>query len=97
MALKISLTPGARRDLINIYNWSAKQFGLARADQYVLELNQAFEFIAENPGLARDASSIRVGLWKLMSGSHVIYMRISNTALTVVRILHGGMDAGRWV
>jgi toxin ParE1/3/4 len=97
MALEIRLTPGARRDLARIFDWSADRFGLAQADRYAFELNQAFQFIAENPGLARDASSIRTGLLRHISGSHVIYMRVSKEFLTVVRILHGSMDAGRWM
>jgi toxin ParE1/3/4 len=97
MALEIRLTPGARRDLAHIFDWSADRFGLAQADRYAFELSQAFQFTAENPGLARDASSIRAGLLRHVSGSHVIYMRISKDILTVVRILHGSMDAGRWM
>jgi toxin ParE1/3/4 len=97
MALEIRLTPGARRDLAGIYDWSAGKFGLAQADRYALELNDAFQFLSENPGLARDASIIRAGLKRHASGSHVVYVRISKTVLKVVRILHGSMDAGRWL
>jgi toxin ParE1/3/4 len=97
MALEVRLTPGARRDLAGIYDWSAGKFGLAQADRYAFELNEAIQFLAENPGLARDASRIRAGLLKHVSGSHVVYMRVSKAILTVVRILHGSMDAGRWL
>ncbi len=97
MALEVRLTPGARRDLANIYDWTLRRFGLEQAERYAQEFDQTFGYIAENPGLARDASNIRPGLFKLISGSHVVYVRISNTVLTVVRILHGGMDAGRWL
>lgn len=68
MALEIRLTPGARRDLTGIYDWSAGRFGLAQADRYVFELDEAIQFLAEHPGLARDASGIRTGLLKHVSG-----------------------------
>jgi plasmid stabilization system protein ParE len=42
MALEIRLTPGARRDLARIDDWSADRFGLAQADRYASELNQSF-------------------------------------------------------
>jgi plasmid stabilization system protein ParE len=38
MALEVRLTPGARRDIAGIYDWSASKFGLAQADRYALEL-----------------------------------------------------------
>ena len=97
MALEVRLTPGARRDLANIYDWTLRRFGPEQAERYAQEFNQAFGFLAENPRLARDASNIRPGLFKHMSGSHVVYVRISKSLLTIVRILHGGMDAGRWL
>lgn len=97
MALEVRLTPGARRDLAGIYDWTASEFGLEQADRYALQLDQAFQFIAENPGLARDASAIRAGLLRHVSGSHVIYVRVSKGLLSIVRILHGRMDAGRWL
>ena len=97
MALEVRLTPGARRDIASIYDWTAGKFDLAQGDRYALELSEAIEFLAENPGLARDASGIRAGLLKHFSGSHVVYLRVSKTVLTVFRILHGNMDAGRWM
>ena len=33
MALEIRLTPGARRDLSSIYDWTAGKFGFAQADR----------------------------------------------------------------
>ena len=97
MALEVRLTPGAARDLVQIYDWTLHRFGLEQAERYAQAFDQAFGFIAENPGLARDACNIRPGLFKHVSGSHVVYVRISKSVLTVVRILHGGMDAGRWL
>ncbi len=97
MALEIRLTPSASRDMHNIYDWSAVQFGISQANHYSSQIMSSIELMAENPGLARDASSIRKDLKKYISGSHVIYFRIAKTILTVARVLHGRQDAGNWL
>jgi toxin ParE1/3/4 len=97
MALEIRLTPSASRDMQNIYDWSAGQFGFSQANHYSTQVMSSIELMAENPSLARDASLIRKDLKKYVAGSHVIYFRTTKTRLTVARVLHGRQDAGNWL
>ncbi len=97
MALEIRLTPLALRDLAGIHDWTWNKFGFLQADRYVSDLASLFKLVAENPGLARSANETRKDLFKCGSGSHVVFFRVSKRTLTVVRILHGGMDFNRWL
>lgn len=43
----------ADSDLENIFDYSVEQFGFARAEQYVYDIEQAFKYLAVNSGLGR--------------------------------------------
>jgi toxin ParE1/3/4 len=95
--LKLRYLTAARKDLSDIGRWSQERFGTAQANAYLDKIDQALRLIAENPGLARDASETRTGLLKTFAGSHIAYFRMDERSITVQRILHGSMDAGRWM
>jgi toxin ParE1/3/4 len=97
MKLRIGYSARARKDLADIRNWTFKTFGPDQANRYLAQLSESLRNIAENPGLARDASDIREGMHKTVTRSHIVYFLLSKTRLDVVRILHGSMDAGRWL
>ncbi len=97
MRLTIRLRPAAKRDLVQIYQWTLRKFGMEQAEKYISGLSASVEFMAGNHELARDADDIRRGLLKYPFGSHMIFFRISGNVLTVSRFLHQRMDAGRWM
>jgi toxin ParE1/3/4 len=92
LAFEIRLTPQARFDLVEVHDWTWFRFGQKQADNYVAEIAASFRLVAENPALARDAGNVREGLKKIVSGSHIVFMRQSSKTVTIVRILHGAMD-----
>ena len=47
----ISLRPKAVTDLEDIFDYSVPKFGVVRAEQYILDLNEAFIKLAEEPRL----------------------------------------------
>ncbi len=97
MKLRIGYSSRARRDLTEIRGWTVKTFGPDQANRYLAQLHDSVRNIAENPGLARDASDLREGVHKTVARSHIVYFLLSESRLDVVRILHGSMDAGRWL
>ena len=97
MKLRIGYSSRARRDLTEIRGWTVKNFGSDQANRYLAQLHESVRNIAENPGLASDASDLREGLHKTVARSRVVYFLLSESRLDVARILHGSMDAGRWV
>jgi toxin ParE1/3/4 len=90
--LALRLKPRARKDLDGIWLHSTQEWGRDRAEAYVRAIDKAFAFLASNPGIARDAGAIRPRLLKYSVGSHVIFCRVSDGTLIVVRILHQKMD-----
>ena len=58
---RYTLSRQAAADIEHIARESAKQWGLARAEDYILGLHQSFECLADLRSIGRDAGHIRVG------------------------------------
>lgn len=89
------LRPQAIQDLKNIYKYSAQEFGIERAERYILELNSSFMQISETPTLGRDYSHVRAGLLAFNVVSHIVFFRQSANGIVILRILHKSMDCNR--
>ena len=88
---RLILTPDATGDLSDIRAYTVGKWGLDQADAYLREIGAAFGRIASGETIStavgkRDFRKVRVR-------SHVIYFRENETAVRVVRVLHGSMDA----
>ena len=95
MTLKLRISGEAERDLQRIWMHSVENWGEEQAIAYVGQVRDALDMLCGNPGLARFADDVRPGLRKLTVGSHVLYVRLGDTYIRLVRVLHGRMDAGR--
>ena len=90
---RLELRPEALEDLFSIWNWSEQHWGESQADSYVDDIRTVWDGLAI--GTVRSRPS-RISDYRLKTvGSHVIYLRESDDALIVVRILHDRMDAER--
>ena len=91
-----TLSNRAAEDLSEIYRYSHERFGEAKADAYLSGLEEAFQTLAERPGLGRSVSEIRSGYLHFQYVRHSIYFKLKEGGgLYVVRVLHSRMDAGR--
>ena len=97
MILRVRYSAAARKDLIAIKAWTTQAFGPAQAASYVRQIESAMKFAAQNPGLARSAATVSPGILKTVAGSHIVYFRQADSGLLVMRILHGKMDAMKWL
>jgi len=89
------LSPGAERDLAEIWLYSAQNWGMDRADDYIRALNDAMTTIAEDPRTGSPCEDVKAGYRKRLSGSHAIFYKQAQTGVVVVRVLHQNMDFTR--
>jgi toxin ParE1/3/4 len=89
------LTPGAERDLENIWLYTRERWSLDQADLYIETLTTVFADLAESPKTAPSCNHIRPNYRSRSVASHVIYLYATDYGISVVRILHGQMDAPR--
>jgi toxin ParE1/3/4 len=90
------LSPKAREDLEAIWDYSYDTWGEKQANNYVRQLNDGFELLADAPDTGQDVSHIREGYRKHQVGRHVIFYRSTpEDDIEVVRVLHERMDTDR--
>ena len=69
------LRPKADKDLENIHDYSFQEFGNARADQYIRDLDAAFHKLAGEPSLGNNYNHVRSDLMAYRVVSHVVFFK----------------------
>jgi toxin ParE1/3/4 len=87
------LSPAARADLEQIWDYTRDRWGVDQAETYAHEIQRAIERVVDNPEIGRACDEVRPGYRKHGVGSHTLYYRILRVdVIDVVRILHQRMD-----
>jgi toxin ParE1/3/4 len=87
------LSGASLNDIVGIYKFGIKTFGLQPAKQYVSTLELFLEELADRPELARDASMFAKDLMYFRFKSHVIFYVFDNlNEILIIRILGKRMD-----
>ena len=89
------LTPGAQADLEDIWDFGEAEWGADRAERYLRALQRGMETVASDPRRGRSCEDIRPGYFKFAAGSHLIFYRLAQGHVVVVRVLHQSMDFDR--
>ena len=85
------LAPEAKRDLEAIWLYSREEWGLKQANRYTDELTDSFAQLAISPQLGTACDHIRKGYSRSRVGRHVVYYRITDYGIAVIRILNDRM------
>ena len=89
------LAPEAERDLEAIWIYTLEEWGLDQANRYTDELMDTFAQLASGPQLGTACGHIRKGYRRSRVGRHVIYYRITDYGIAVIRVLHDRMSSSR--
>lgn len=89
------LYPKAIADLESIYLYSSKEFGIKRTEDYILAIDSTFQHLAEDPLISRKCDYIRPYLRAFNVGSHIVFFKITDYGIAVIRVLHQSMDFNR--
>jgi toxin ParE1/3/4 len=96
-AFRYRLSQEADQDLEDIFDYTAREFGVDQAIAYVSGFDEVFVGLAANPGLGRKRDEIRSSLRSFVNGSHTIFYRVLKSHLHIVRILHGSRDIIKFI
>ena len=88
----VRLTPQAKADLNDIWEYSAKQWNIDQAEAYMRALDANFHLLVLNPRLGRNIDDIRKGYFKFPTASHILIYRVHKAQAEIVRILHKSSD-----
>ena len=95
--MKLDISEDALGDLDEILSFSIRQWGPARAFDYIADIRAKAEALARGDLSGMEADEIGPGLRRQIVGAHVIWFRVEAERLRVIRVLHQSRDAGRWV
>ena len=80
-------------DLSNIWRYTAKKWSIKQADKYYNILISFFKNIATNPFLyGMKYDEIIDELFGTIIKEHIVFYKINNNEIIIIRILHKRMD-----
>jgi len=93
--LRLQITPKAKDDLLNIWQYSFETWGSAQADSYLFDLEVRLNGLLETPLLGKPLDIVRKGLRHINYKRHIVLYRVQGNVIIVVRVLHDTMDIQR--
>ncbi len=89
---RYELTKFAERDLQSIADYTIEKFGVNQAWRYRDSLFRTFESLTEHPEMGRDYSHVKEGCRRQEHESHLIYYKITDSGILVLRLPHQSQD-----
>ena len=91
---QLRLTPLAEADLEEIWHYTLSHWSLEQADRYHRDLVATMDALARGQKTGH-VCTVREGYFKYTVASHVVFYRLTEHTLDVIRVLHQRMDVGR--
>lgn len=82
----------AQRDLLDIWLYSYREWGIEQADTYVDAIDDSVAMLATRPLAGRLCEEVGDGLRRIAVSRHRVFYLVSDEAIDIVRILHERMD-----
>ncbi len=89
---RYDLTKFAERDLQSSADYTIEKFGINQARRCRDSLFRTFESLTEHPEMGQDYSHVKEGCRRHEHESHVIYYKITDSGILVLRLLHQSQD-----
>lgn len=89
----IRLAPAAADDLRDVKLYTIEKWGYPQWVEYLDRLDGLMRQLGIHPALGAARDDVRPGLRSLPIGSHVIWYRVAENRIEVVRLLHTAMDS----
>ena len=86
---RIVWTLAARKDLRGIWQYYARVASPQIADQMLHEIGETGERLTDRALMGRARDDVALGLRSILRHPYVIFYRVSNGTVAIVRVLHG--------
>ncbi len=86
------ITPRARDDLLNIGRYTLEIWDRQQRDIYLRNLDERFQWLAQNPRLGRPRPDIQEGYYCFPQGSHLVFYIMRDAGIDIIGIPHQNMD-----
>jgi toxin ParE1/3/4 len=92
--MRLQFTDPAEADILQIGVYIANDSPM-NASRFVENLYDRCELLTENPFSGRSRSDYGAGLRSIVFGRYVIFYRVLDDCLEIVRVIHGARDIPR--
>lgn len=89
---KYKLSQIAEEDVSAIYDYTIAEHGKAQTVNYLLGLEDCLTELVEYPLSGKERSEIKQGLRSILYQHHIIFYRLHDDYIRIVRILHESSD-----
>jgi|SRR3954463_13042358 toxin ParE1/3/4 len=91
-ALPFVISKKAVTDLEEIWLYTVEKWSVEQADRYYDLIFDEINFICKNSNAGKSMEHVRKGYRSAKVKSHLIFYRVTNAAIEIIRILHERMD-----
>ncbi len=89
---KYKISELAEEDLLAIFLTGMENFGIKRAKQYYLLIEDVFNQLANFPDIGKSQDELFPGALSFSAGSHIVFYRKMADQIEIARVLHKRMD-----
>ena len=91
--LRLNIASRAYQDLIDIGEYTERQWGYEQRAKYLRQLLDRIKWLAENPHLGKPRPEIAAGDFSYREGKHQIFFYFyDDRQITIIGVLHERMD-----
>ncbi|MGJ8670626.1 MAG: type II toxin-antitoxin system RelE/ParE family toxin [Oceanococcus sp.] len=91
---KYFLSPQAKNSLIQIGDYTLKNFGAQQQKKYLKMLRKHMRHAAAHPKQGRERNDIKPGYYSVQAEKHHLYYRIGDGYIDIIDVLHQSMEPG---
>ena len=91
----LHVSPLARDDLAEIFRFGKQTWGRAQAVAYLERLKDSLWSLTQFPFVGSDRADLLPGIRSLPVASHIVFYRLAEGCVEIVRVLHGRQDPRR--
>jgi len=88
---KYKLTRLAAADLEAILEFTLQTWGEKQAERYLSDLQYCLQELADRPQIGRSCDLISPELKRMEHGRHVVFYRLRDYGIRIIRVLHQNM------
>lgn len=92
---QLVIAPAARDDLTDIYQYGLSQWGQAQSEHYLSRIKDQLRLLTRQPRMGIERPELLPGARSLAVARHVLFYRLNENRIEIIRVLHGRQDPHR--
>ena len=92
MPRKINITPRARADLYNIWEYTVENWSEKQANKYISSIHDRLNNLSETPFIGKQRKDIASGYYSFPCLEHLIFYLIQEDSIDIIGVPHQQMD-----